>query len=504
MLFKVTNKDNRGNSLFIQGSYSRSTSNDVSSVTFQNYDDDSRTTHNIARIAARDAYGSCNENGYGEMLLMTSGDGSNLSERMRIKSGGYICMGTTEAINNSLLSVNGSTSISTDLDVGNNMTISSNVTISNELHVIKDVTINGNLTTSNLYVHDDVDIFGAANVRNRLTVYGGLVVKRTNILPSSEITLFNNFSSFENNEIQGTLDDSSNVTFGNTFNVLGNVIFHSNLDLFNNFTVGGNAVFENSVIFSQSFNVSNDITVNGNATVHSALIVNSNAIVGKDTILAGNLNTMSNVTLGASASSNVITLNGRSTVNVSHNTSAFTINQTGSGHLFSIQKNGTNKIVALSNGNFGIGTSNPTKVLEVVGDVNFIGDIYQNNNPFQPSSHELILSFSKIKETSKTYKSLISWINNSKSVDSLYVKSFLTANNTDNTSSSNFNYNLRVYDSTNNKTLHISTHSNQTPSNLFLTLSNVTSNALITMELHSKVGTIGNYVCLETVLLNYN
>jgi predicted acyltransferase (DUF342 family) len=514
MLFKVTSKDNKGNSLFIQGSYSRNTTNDVSSITFQNYDDDSKGTYNIARISARDAFGSSDLNGYGDMLLFTNGDGSNLSERMRIKSDGNVCIGTLSSINNSLLSVNGSTTIATNLNVGNNVTaanviVSSNVSLSNDLLVMKNAVINGNIVaTSNLYVYDDVDIFGAANIRNRLTVHGGLMIKRnsnvTTSNDSSEITLSNDLRILEDGVIQGTLEVSSNVTFSNTFQVLGDVILRSNLNVYQALTIGGNAVFNSAstfsgpVIFSQSFDVSNNITINGNATVHSALIVNSNAIIGKDAILAGNLTTMSNVTLGASVSSNVITFNGRTSINANHSNPSLVINQTGTGNILTIQKNGVPKIVASSNGYLGIGTSNPSKILEVIGDVNFVGDIYQNNSIIQKTP--VPISFSPIKNASKSYRSMLSWINNAKIINNMYVNSFLTAQ----TTGSNSYYKIRIYDSTNNITLHTSTHSNQTPSNLFLTLTNVSSNQIISMELHGHVGPSGNYMCVGNTLLNYS
>ena len=488
MLFKVTNKDNKGNSVFIQGSYSRSTTNDVSSLTFQNYDDDSKSTYNIARISSRDAYGDCNLNGYGELLFLTNGDGSNLSERMRIKSGGYVCIGMATPLHNSVLSVNGSTSIVNELNVGqtanlSTLIVSSNVTVSNDLRVLKNTIVNGNFTTSsNLYVYNDVDIFGAANIRNRLTVSGGIIVKRnsnvTTSNDSSEITLSNDLRILEDGIIQGTLDVNSNVSFNDTLSVSGNVVFRSNLELYQN------------------------INIDGNATIHSALIVNSNAIIGKDTILAGNLSTMSDVTLGGSILSNTINVNGLTTITANNSNNAVLVNQIGTGNLISIQKNGVQKFVALNNGNIGIGISNPSKVLEVNGDVNFIGNIYQNNNLLQSSP--VILSCQKIRDASKSYKSILSWMNNAKSIDNMYVRSYLTANTYDDINSSNFKYNLRVYDATNNVVLHTSVHSNLTSSNLFLTLSNVTSNALVCMELHSQVGPIGNYVYIENVLLNYN
>lgn len=470
MLFKITNKDNKGNSVFIQGSYSRNTSNDISSVTFQNYDDDTKATYNIARIASRDSYGSSNLNGYGELLFMTNGDGSNLTERMRIKSGGYICIGGVSPIDNALLSINGSTSVATNLSVGQvvntNNLISSTATISNNFSVLQDATIHGNITaSSNLYVYDNVDIFGRTNMYNRLTVQGGIVVKRTSNLTSyssnTEITLSNDLHILQDEIVQGTLDVNSNVTFNNDFNVFGNVTFHSDLEVYQN------------------------TTIDGNATIHSALIVNSNAIIGKDSILAGNLSTMSNVTLGSSTSSNIITLNGITSINGDHSSTVLTVNQTGTGNILSIQKNGISKLVVLSN-----------------GDINFTGNLYNNNKLIQNSP--VILSFPKIRETSKSFKSVLSWINNSMSIDSLYVSAYLTAKNNDNINSSDFKYNLRIYDSTNNIILHTSSHSNQTPSNLLLNMTNVTSNTINTIELHSQVGSVGNYVVIESVLLNYN
>jgi hypothetical protein len=395
-------------------------------------------------------------------------------------------MGTTSAINGSLLSVNGSTSITSNLSVGNNANflnayVSSNLTVSNDFNVVGKTTTTGDVIAgSNLYVYENIDVFGTANMRNRLTVNGGVVVKRkSNPIPNnsnSEITLSSDLRILEDGIIQGTLDVLSDVTFSNAFLVLGNASFRSNV------------------------NVSSDVVVDGNTTIHSALIVNSNAIIGKDTILVGNLTTLSNVTLGSSTSYNDVTINGRTRINSSSQSNALIVNQSGTGNLLTLQKSGTDKIVASSNGYLGIGTSNPTKPLEVVGDINVIGNIYQNNSLLQ--QRPIILSSTRIKEDSKNYRSILSWTNNSMSINNLYVKSFLTSKQGDNTNSSNFSYNLRVYDSTTNTTLHSSRHQNQTPSNLLLTLSNVTSNSLVNIELHSKVGPIGNYVCVESVLLN--
>lgn len=492
MLFKVTNKDNKGNSLFIQGSYSRNTSNDVSSITFQNYDDDSKQTHNIARIAARDAFGNSNLNGYGDLLFMTSGvEGGSLQEKMRIKSTGQVCIGSSNGINsNDTLSINGDVYIASNI-TAKSIIISSNVSISNDLYVVKDTTVDGVLTTaSNLFVHQNADISGTAIIGNSVTVRGKLL-----ILPSTPPMM--GFQAYEtsgtsyvsNDSNQLCIDVTSNLFLCSNFTVNGSVLFMSNM------SVDGHSVFN-------SFDVSNDVVVNGNTTIHSALIVNSNAIIGKDSILVGNVMTMSNVTLGASPSSNTINLTGRTSIYASHpSTPALVVNQIGQGPLMYIQRNGHNKMHITNEGFIGINTSNPTKQLDVIGDMSIVGNIYQNGtliqNPPTP------LSFTPIKTYQKTYKSVVSWINNAKKLETMYVSSFMTSKKDDVPASSNFNYSLRVYDCTNNIELHNSLHSNQTPSNMLLVLSSVSSNMIINMELQSKVGTMGNYSCVQNVLLNY-
>jgi hypothetical protein len=148
MLFKVTNKDNRGNAIFIQGAYSQSTSNDIAAIVFQNYDEDTKAIYSMAGISARDAFGNASSNGEGELLFSTNLDGnSNLSEQMRIKYNGDVCIGCNVPLQNSLLSVYG------------NLGVTSNISVSNNFYVYKNTllgigtsnastSINGSLTIS--------------------------------------------------------------------------------------------------------------------------------------------------------------------------------------------------------------------------------------------------------------------------------------------------------------------------------------------------------------------
>ena len=351
--------------------------------------------------------------------------------------------------------------------------------------------------SSNLYVYQNADVSGTATIGNGMTVRGTLSIlpQQPQVLGFQTVQTVQAFeptgqtSSDTVTSNQWCIDVTSNVTLCSNLSVIGDVMLMSNM------SVNGHTIFN-------SFDVSNDIVVNGNTTIHSALIVNSNAIIGKDAILAGNVMTMSNVTLGASPSSNVISINGRTTLSASHpSSSAFTVNQMGQGPLISVQKNGVNKLHVTNEGYVGINTSNPTRHLEVIGDMNIIGDIYQNGTVIQ--NPPTPLSFPPVKTSQKTYKTVVSWINNAKKLETIYVSSYITNKRGDDPSSSNFSYSLRVYDSTNNIQLHTSIHSNQSPSNLLLPLSNVSSNSMINMELQSKVGPMGNYACVQNVLLNY-
>lgn len=125
MLSTVRNKDNKANIIYVQGAFSRGTSNDISGVTFQNYDDDSKQTYNIASVTARDAFGSAEANGLGELLFHTNTTGCNLTEKMRIKHSGQICMAGAESFSNALLSVYGTTSITSNLNVFGTTSVSS-------------------------------------------------------------------------------------------------------------------------------------------------------------------------------------------------------------------------------------------------------------------------------------------------------------------------------------------------------------------------------------------
>lgn len=97
-MFRVMSKDGADNAVFIQGARSHSTSNNIASIVFQNFDNDSKTMYNMAAVAVRDHYGNADVDGMGDLLLLTR-DASNatgLIEQVRLTHDGNLGIGTSE------------------------------------------------------------------------------------------------------------------------------------------------------------------------------------------------------------------------------------------------------------------------------------------------------------------------------------------------------------------------------------------------------------------------
>lgn len=92
-MFRSLSKDNSEYNVIIQGAKSRSTSNNIASIVFQNFDNDSKQVYNMASMAVRDHYGS-DVDGLGDLLFLTSTVSNNLVERLRITNDGNVGIGT--------------------------------------------------------------------------------------------------------------------------------------------------------------------------------------------------------------------------------------------------------------------------------------------------------------------------------------------------------------------------------------------------------------------------
>lgn len=228
------------------------------------------------------------------------------------------------------------------------------------------------------------------------------------------------------------------------------------------------------------------------------------------TSIASNLTVLSNVTLGTLNSNytNITQVNG--VLNIVSQTSniPLVINQQGTGNIAQLMRLNQPQVTVASNGYIGIGhtKSNPTKALDINGDINFEGMIYQNNTvyPREP----LIQMFNKCHTKNKEYVVLLSWMNdltfsNMRSVKYISAKSYVLPGYKDNLSSSNMSYSLRVYDLTNRRVLAEATYSNQSPALNTMTLSNLSLTTFTELELQGKVGAVGSNLVIENILLQY-
>ena len=101
-MFRTFLQSNQENSIFIQGARNNDALQPIASVVLQNYDFDSRKIYNMGALSVVDHFGNT-INGFGDVIIRTSGDSSNLTERMRVMYNGDVMIGA--AYSNARLNV---------------------------------------------------------------------------------------------------------------------------------------------------------------------------------------------------------------------------------------------------------------------------------------------------------------------------------------------------------------------------------------------------------------
>jgi hypothetical protein len=92
-MFRTFLLSNQENSIFIQGARNNDALQPIASVVLQNYDFDSRKIYNMGALSVVDHFGNT-INGFGDVIIRTSGDSSNLTERMRVMYNGNVMIGS--------------------------------------------------------------------------------------------------------------------------------------------------------------------------------------------------------------------------------------------------------------------------------------------------------------------------------------------------------------------------------------------------------------------------
>jgi hypothetical protein len=209
---KTLLKDNFDTEVIIQGARAQNSNEDIASLIFQNYDNDTSNIYKIAEIAMRDNYGNSNPNGIGNLYFRTNADGGcNVTDRMVILHNGFV------GINNNspqeLLHILGNASISSNIFTSN--IYASNIIYKNEpsFYPITDTQI-----TNTLYTKTFSWIYNASesNIRK---------IKNIGIRSYLHTTYNNSSNNSNNSNINYTLriyDSSNNITLGSQ--TLSNII----------------------------------------------------------------------------------------------------------------------------------------------------------------------------------------------------------------------------------------------------------------------------------------
>jgi fibronectin-binding autotransporter adhesin len=100
--------------------------------------------------------------------------------------------------------------------------------------------------------------------------------------------------------------------------------------------------------------------------------------------VSGNASVAGNLTIGGTATfaSPLSSTDALSITANRNDVAALTVNQQGTGRIVDVRDNGTSTFVILDGGNVGVGKTNPTFPLDVSGNINFSGALYQNGSQY--------------------------------------------------------------------------------------------------------------------------
>lgn len=187
-------KDGFDTELQIQGARSQNSNDDICSVVFTNYDNDTSNVYRMAEIVMRDNYGNNAMNGYGNMIIKTSDTGGcNINERVIIKHNGYVGIATCNP--REMLDING------------NIVVRGNVTACNILTSSEPsyISLNNKIVPINSNVFSVVHRFSAVSQRPIR------IVKVRSFIPEGNSGTFSmRLYNTDTNNILGIVHNNSN------------------------------------------------------------------------------------------------------------------------------------------------------------------------------------------------------------------------------------------------------------------------------------------------------
>eukprot|EP00798_Chlamydomonas_sp_ICE-L_P029889 gene29889-biopygen11630 len=329
-------------------------------------------------------------------------------------------------LSNTLI-VDGATILDNTLFVTGASTLSNTVDVYGPASLQNDLLVMGTSTLSNTLTVDGATILdnslfvtGASTLSNTLIVDGATILDNT-LFVTGEPTLSNSVDVYGPASLQNDLLVMGTSTLSNTLTVDGATIIDNSLfvtgasTLSNSLTVSGAATVDNSLLVIGASTLSNTLTVDGATVIDNSLFVTGASTFSNTMAVTSSASFLSNVTILGELSVDSITYNLSNIVIYSSEEirsnllvegildvrSNFRVEGTSmlsnELHLFSsatlyngestvtLSNLGGSATLSASSNNFGINmfpTSNAEYTVDINGDINFSGKIYQNGAVF--------------------------------------------------------------------------------------------------------------------------
>ena len=269
------------------------------------------------------------------------------------------------------LAVYGPTALSNAATLSSTLLVAGVSTLSNDLTVYGKTTLsNTAVISSNLSVQgaamlsNTLEVFGASTLSNALTVYGPTTLSNAAVLSATlavagAVTLSNDLLVYGHTILSNTAAISSNLSvqgatmLSNTLDVYGDVtLSNAATTLYGKLTASNDATFANNLTVLGSLNVETISFAYSNVTIYTSEEIRSNLTVLGTTTLSNLVTTYAPVEMYCPAPK----------ITMSNDTGASTLASIGS--------------------NLGVNLATPAFTLDVNGDINFSGKIYQNGAIF--------------------------------------------------------------------------------------------------------------------------
>ena len=201
--------------------------------------------------------------------------------------------------------VDGSSTVKGDSDVGGNSHTGGNQTIDGNSHISGNQTIDGTTNTTNLNVSGNTNlhnttITGDSHVTNNQTVDGSSTVKGDSDVQGNG-HIGKDLTVDGTSTLTGDVTTGSNVTVGKDLAVKGNSSFTGNVTMNSNVTIDKDLTVKGTTNFLGDINIDKDLTLGGNQTIKGDSTIHGSQQIGKDLHVAGTTQLDGNVLMGSNA-----------------------------------------------------------------------------------------------------------------------------------------------------------------------------------------------------------